>query len=90
MRTNTADPLTWDDVKILHTNKENLMSDSALMVQWSRIINVLQEIMNPKMLIPAEELLDLLCIIKNNSVTIRWAVEPFGFVWTMKLFSTKQ
>lgn len=75
MRTNSADALTWDDIKQLHPNKENLLADRDLMAQWERIISVLKDIINPKMLVSDEELFDILCIIKNNSVTIRWASE---------------
>lgn len=75
MKVNMADALTWDDVKQLHTNKENLIADAGLMAKWEKIITVLKEIVQPKMMVSDEELLDILCIIKNNSVTIRWAVE---------------
>lgn len=81
MKTHTVDPLTWNDVKKLHANKQNLIADAQFVEKCHRISDVLKDIIQPKLMVSQDELFDLMCIIKNNAVSIRWATETLGYVY---------
>eukprot|EP01126_Amoeba_proteus_P019807 TRINITY_DN2028_c0_g1_i4.p1 TRINITY_DN2028_c0_g1~~TRINITY_DN2028_c0_g1_i4.p1 ORF type:complete len:327 (+),score=80.25 TRINITY_DN2028_c0_g1_i4:384-1364(+) len=79
IRTRTPVPaLTYADVLQLDKNQENFFSDMSLMKDFREIIDLLKEVIYPNFLVSDSELFDLLCIIKSNSVSVRWPTFYLG------------